>query len=65
MSTHWRIALALALVLLGVGGGTCALRVGNMIESRVEPGPDGVRASEKPAEASPKERPAMPAGPEP
>jgi hypothetical protein len=34
MSTPWRITLAVALVLIGVGGGTCALRTARMIQLR-------------------------------
>lgn len=38
MSNPWRIALVVALVLLGVGGGMFALRTAKLIEKRVGDG---------------------------
>jgi len=32
MSNPWRIALVVALVLLGIGGGMCALRTLKLVE---------------------------------
>ena len=36
MSNAWRIALVVALVLLGIGGGMCALRTAKMVEKQVK-----------------------------
>jgi hypothetical protein len=36
MSNPWRIALVVVLVLIGVGGGMCALRTAEMIEREVK-----------------------------
>jgi hypothetical protein len=36
MTNPWRIALVVALVILGIGGGTCALRTARMVEKQVK-----------------------------
>lgn len=51
MSNPWRIALASALVVLGVGGGMFALRTARLIEKRVGDGNiDGPDPVEEPVE---------------
>ena len=41
MSNPWRIVLVVALVLLGIGGGMCALRTEKMIQRKVESAGEG------------------------
>ena len=36
MSNPWRIALVVALVLLGIGGGMCALRTAKLVEKQAK-----------------------------
>ena len=54
MSNPWRIALVVALVLFGVGGGMCALRTAKLVERQMEgheveaESPESPLADEKP-----------------